>query len=696
MSVRGATLASLAALLVAVAVTGAMSKQRQLGSNLVAPVATAAVAAPEASVCQSQEHVPVGTRAVRVIARTDGRQTPGVEVTVIAPGLGRVSGRVSGGWAQGSVTVPVPGAVRGAAKAKVCVRNTGRAAIGLVGSGADPSVGLRVDGGAPRSARIRMEYTPGRAQTWWSLLGTLAQRAGAIRGAAPGGATFWLWILLLAGVVAASVAALLAGVRRIGRGPRWLRGRSLAGLLVVVAALANAIAWGLIIPPFQVPDETAHFYYTNYLARTGELPHGNPEQDWYSDEVNLVLGAMDFYRVIGVEQNRQPWTPDAGRTLRAAEQAPVDRVGRGDASTATSNSPEYYLLQTAAFNLSPGSSILDRLAVMRLLSAVLSALTVACVYLFVREVLPGTPWAWTVGALGAAFQPLFGFISSGVNNDGLLYLCSAFVLLMVARCFRRGLTPRRGAVLGLGLAVGVLAKTQLIAYVPAVGLGVLALAYRRDGRATAWRSLAATAAAALAPLALYFLLGRTVWDRPPIDRLGAATGASPATLTGQLSYFWQLYLPRLPFLQDLIPGVPVRDLWGDGLIGRFGWLDYAFPQWVEAAGERIVAALAVAAVVMFVRRGRGRIGELLVYLGVAFGLTAAIAWVGYRSRLQTGTQFEQARYLLPLLPLYAAGLALATRLAGRRWGPVLGAVLVILLLGHTVFAQLLTVSRYYG
>ena len=47
-------------------------------------------------------------------------------------------------------------------------------------------------------------------------------------------------------------------------------------------------------------------------------------------------------------------------------------------------------------------------------------------------------------------------------------------------------------------------------------------------------------------------------------------------------------------------------------------------------------------------------------------------------------------------PLAAALLALAARGAGKRWGPAVGALIVVLFLAHDVFSQLLVVSRFYG
>jgi 4-amino-4-deoxy-L-arabinose transferase-like glycosyltransferase len=419
--------------------------------------------------------------------------------------------------------------------------------------------------------------------------------------------------------------------------------------------------------------------------------------------MNRVLTRIEFPRVAGQVNNRPPWTEQARAAVEAEERADLDDVGFGDASTATTNSPIYYLLQAAAYDLSPSTDLLDRLALMRLVSALLSALTVACIYGFVRELLPGRPWAATVGGLAAAFQPLFGFISSGVNNDGLLYLCAALVLYGLARSFRLGLSLRRAALVGGALAIGTLAKTQLLAFAPAVAVAWLLLAVRRRGGrpALAWRPLAIGAAAVIAPLAAYYVLGQTVWDRPVLDRVGAVTTAASAepNVTGLISYSWQLFLPRPPFLDDWFPGFALKRLWLDGLVGRFGWLDYTFPGWVRALGALAVALVAAGALATLARNGRAvrrRAGELLVYALAALGLAGAIAVAGYYNRLSSGELFEQARYLLPLLGLYAAAVALAIEAFGRRWARVAGSVLVLAVLAHTVFAQLLTLTRYYG
>ena len=37
-------------------------------------------------------------------------------------------------------------------------------------------------------------------------------------------------------------------------------------------ALANGLAWSMITPPFEVPDENAHYAYVQQIVERGTLP----------------------------------------------------------------------------------------------------------------------------------------------------------------------------------------------------------------------------------------------------------------------------------------------------------------------------------------------------------------------------------------------------------------------------------------
>jgi hypothetical protein len=489
-----------------------------------------------------------------------------------------------------------------------------------------------------------------------------------------------------------------------------------AGLICALVAVLNGVAWSLLTPPFHVPDENAHVAYVQYLAQTGKLPTRHSASGPFSAEEERTLAALRFYSVIGQRGSRPVLTAAEQREVHALERGSPSRVGPADASNSTNNPPVYYALEAVPYWISPSHDLLDRLALMRVLSALLAGLTVLVAFLFLRELFPGTPWAWPVGALAIAFQPVFGFMSGGVNNDNLLFLGAACVFYALAVAFRRGLTPRRGAWLGAAIALGLLAKANLLGFVPGVAVALAVLIHRAgpEQRRNAWRGAAACVLLAALPVALYVLLDTTVWHRhvfgaEQASATGSASGlirTSPVSdnLREEVSYIWQLFLPRAPFMQDHIVGTPLWEIWTKGFVGRFGWHDFGFPYWVDLLVSAIlvlVAACAVAYLIGSWPRLRTHLGELAAYALMTVGLLGVIGVVSYQNRnlvngLDTGNSFGQARYLLPLLPLYGAIVVLAARAFGRRFGPTAGAVLVVLAIAHSLFAQLLTVSRFYG
>ncbi len=88
--------------------------------------------------------------------------------------------------------------------------------------------------------------------------------------------------------------------------------------------------------------------------------------------------------------------------------------------------------------------------------------------------------------------------------------------------------------------------------------------------------------------------------------------------------------------------------------------------------------------------------QLVVIVAMVVGLCVEIGVQSYRSLVTNAGAFEQPRYLLSALCVYAAIVALAARLPGRRWGLVVGALIVMLALAHDVFSQLQVIARYYA
>jgi hypothetical protein len=502
-----------------------------------------------------------------------------------------------------------------------------------------------------------------------------------------------------------------------------------AGWMCFAIALVNCAIWTAVVPPFQVPDEISHFAYAQYLAETGKLPPQRLNTVQYSPQEYTALDGLHFFDTIGRVQMRGILSSAEDRALRAALAQHPSPVGPGGATSITNQPPLYYALEAVPYLLSPSSDILWRLELMRLLSALMAACTVLLVFLSLRELLPRTPWAWTVGALVVAFQPTFCFIAAGVQGDNLLFLACSATFLGLLRAWRHGLTMRRGAVIGVAVAAGVLGKLTFIAVLPGVALALLLLglrearARRRPAEGTgagggarapqppsparALAALAVTVAIVVVPVGAYALLNVHLWHRGGLTAGGLAVTSVNTAPSGQritlhdtLDYTWELYMPRLWFMHhNYFSNYPLWNTWLDGSIGHFGWLDYTFPAWVYEWAKYIFWALGALAVVGLVRLRRALrpCAPLLACFAVmALGLLGAIGYAGIRYLFVNGTPFEQARYLFPLVAFYGLFAVLAASAPPRRWAPLLGALLVVLAMAHGLFAETLTISRYYG
>lgn len=474
--------------------------------------------------------------------------------------------------------------------------------------------------------------------------------------------------------------------------------------LWVCAALAvlHAALWAVVTPPFQVPDESAHFAYAQYVAEAGRPPPPWPGAlPPPTGEDAILLAGVPFST-----EGRPSWSSADERWVRRQ----LEQQSAPTASSATRGAatypPLYYAYEAVPSSLGSSLPALERLYLMRLFSALLAGVTVASTFLFLRELIPGTPWAWTVGALVVGFQPVLAFISGGVNNDALVDAAGAVLLLLVARTFRLGLTPGRGVEVGAVAAAGVLAKTTMVGLLPGAGLALLLL-WRRAAegrRRIAARGVVAAGATFGVAIAGWLAVDTLVFHRP----LSAATGGMATaavddvtTLSGQLSYLWQFFLPRLPFMTDAFPGYPdypVWDVYIQGFVGRFGWFQFGFPLWVNQVGLAalvVVAGLAGVELVRCREALRRRWAELAAYATMFLGSVVLVGVTGYRLRALAGLNFEQPRYLFTLLPLYGAVVALAARGVGRRWGHTAGAALVAVAAWHALFALLLSINRYY-
>ncbi len=654
-----------------------VTEPRVAGVSRAVPERPVATLQPGAEACQATS-VPAGTGAVQ----THVRGTPGPMQLELRGAQGERLASASGGprfRLDRTLARDTP--------AQLCLRAGDGPPALLLGDLSNS--GLTLDGEPAQGGLALVYYRAGEESTA-TLLGLVAERAQRLRGAFGGGWRAPVFVLLL--VVSLALTVLSARGRAV-----WVG--------VATVAICNALAWSLLTPVFQIPDENAHLSYVQDMVEKGQPPrYIGPS---LSPQLQTLVDVSELGHVNFNRDARPPWTAGDDAMVERRLDANPDRVNKASYLAVADYPPAYYAKMAPVYRAvtAAGGNTLDAVTPLRAASALFAGVAVLAVFAFLLELFPDRRSLAVLAALICAWHPVFAWISGGVSPDALLIPAGCVMFWLFARAFRRGLTPWLAAALGLTLAVALLTKIAALGFVPGWIAGVALLVWRSEARV---RNGAAAVVAAAAPLGAYVLANVALWDRSAIP--GALTGAEgvgsePAgeaastSLTGFASYLWQYVLPRVGGMQDYFnAGWTPRDLWVPIWVGRFGWSDYQFPTLLNRAALIVYAVIAVAALVVLVRFLRSRPelrAPFAIFALLGLGLVVLVARVGYPLRVSGSGVFEQGRYYMPLIPLYALALVLAAQiLSERRARLALAAFLAVTVL-HFGGALGLTAKRYY-
>ena len=459
-----------------------------------------------------------------------------------------------------------------------------------------------------------------------------------------------------------------------------------SALAVMGAAMLLAAAWAWVDPVFAgAPDENAHAAWVQHFAETGGFG-GGTRPGYASSEQAAAQGTSESDIVTAVV-GREP--PRDAVTYRAWLAMPFSAAQRGDAAgpnPARNNPPLYYVVAAGPYRLGEGSDFFTRVLLARLLGVLFIAALVLAVWHLAGEVLGDGPGR-VVATVVAGLMPMVGFVEGAVSPDALMYPLWAFVLLAGVRALRGEDRWILWLLLGTGAAVAI--KYQSLTLLPGVLLVLAVAAYRhmtfvarRAARVALLAGALVVAAAAIAVGGRHGWLGQQVQD----VFAGHANGQSlPTRLREFLSYVWQFYLPRPPFLTKF--GIPANvGFWDTDFrqyTGAFGWHEVKLAEWVYVSAAVVVVALAAGAARAVAITGALRRHALVIvfFALVALSLFFSLHWTEYTMIKESGTPFLQGRYFVPLNPLFAlvAGAAVGPGLA--RWARVQATAAGVLVAG---------------
>lgn len=428
-------------------------------------------------------------------------------------------------------------------------------------------------------------------------------------------------------------------------------------ILIVYAALGTLFA--VKTPPWQNPDEPAHYNYVAHLATERKLPV-------------LQMGDYDEAYLQRLKADRFP--PDLSiASIRYESHQP----------------PLYYLLAVPIYWLSGG-----HLLALRLFSVVLGGVVALLIFLCARTAVPASPHIALGAAAFAAFLPMHLALMASVNNDALAELLIAGTMLVLLRWQRSEVEAGGGQAPGYMLAAGIL-----------IGLAFLT-------KATAY---------ILLPVALMVVILRTVWPgialRPTSGKrfLYLAQLLVPALILGMPWWFRNSFLyGNLDFLglrwhDTVVTGQPTAAAWiaengwdaywerawsftSKSFWGVFGWLGVFMDARIYTV-LFILSAMAFLGVFVRCREQVAGDGRTWPFFLTSSWMTLLLLWLAAFAAYawyNVGFIQHQGRYLFAALPawslLFAVGWWVVLR---RRVSVFAGGILLVTTAAYLVLSLLL-------
>jgi 4-amino-4-deoxy-L-arabinose transferase-like glycosyltransferase len=387
----------------------------------------------------------------------------------------------------------------------------------------------------------------------------------------------------------------------------------LAFTAILLGYVCLAVAYSLVNPLFESPDEFNHYDFVRYLIDRHELPVQTlgKQTEYFEPPLYYAISSL----VIGAVPT-ESYTPQVNPFFGYE----AYRFGVDNKALYIHSAQEAFPYQGTALavHLLRGFSIL------------LGTLSLIIAFRALCEVFKRPALALGAVAL-IAFNPQFILVSSSISNDNLIILLSMLMTWLAIRIAQSGMTTRHTVIMAVLTAAAVLTKLSAAVLILVLLAGML---IARTPRRKWISTLLIVSVAGLLLTGWWFLRNLSLYGEPTGIRMW------------QQIWGWQSGVVNI---SDV--GVALQNLW-TSYWGRFGWGQIVLPD--EVYGALLVIGLfSLIGLVRNLHAWRTRAGSPssgayspdvdprgLGILMIAFGLVlAASLWYGLVNPAGTAGRF---------------------------------------------------------
>ncbi len=392
--------------------------------------------------------------------------------------------------------------------------------------------------------------------------------------------------------------------------------------LFLALSMVRGLIYASIIPPWQAPDETAHFEYISLLYQERHLLQ---PQDASLPLQQEIISSMYEHRFWSYILHPAPEIiPLSLADIPFVGLSSVYVLGRFSLA---------YPLSALFFGPVFYQDIVTQLYGMRLVSVILSMLVVGMAFLTVRELFPDDKFLLVTVPAWIVFLPQHTHIASSVSDGNPAELLVSILIYVVVVSFKRGLSPWRAVLVALLLPLSLLTKASAVFVLPWLGLVIPIYVWAGD------RSVPITKRAREAMVAVVVIVVGVTLGSAMTGRGLAYWRSWISILSEQAQLYMDMDFPTIRFYAILL----FESFWA-----YFGWLAVPMDSSLYAllGTASVVATLGLVALLAY-GRGGPRILEgwqrtVICILGLCALLSTTMGFVGARGG-------PQGRYLYPAI-----------------------------------------------
>jgi hypothetical protein len=413
----------------------------------------------------------------------------------------------------------------------------------------------------------------------------------------------------------------------------------------ILSIISILLVYTVIIHPFEVPDENAHYSSLNFLINEGRMPK-------ITDKDNLSVEELETEKIFGIVegQNKYSYHPDFRMEYAPGligkyenEIKSLNTVAnRTTYSTfqAATYPPLYYLITSPFYRLVESSDIFVRLFVSRFSSVILTTITILVAYYMGNLIFASRAYGVTL-AFMTLFFPMTAYVGSGVNSDNLHNLLFGIASLLALKLIKDGWSRNLSISIGVAIGLDLITKPQAYALVPIFVVAVL-VRWRWDEWKLWFQNL---------PFLLLPVLLIAGWQEIPKlvlgnDAVGVTSYTARVVTNGGLANF------KIFFSSYLRTHATEMIVWYWGVFKWFGVIMPHIWWWVA---NRLLGLAFIGIIVGFVQDLRQKklswISRVVIFnIFANLIYIAALGWFDWQFYQEYGRSLGlQPRYYMPLL-----------------------------------------------